>query len=108
MDRTFPEEEGLLSALSLEATEELYRGAVEELTAALKDIRQGDLAEAKTARQAVRELRAALSTALEERNRVEKLRREAAGVVRDHALDFDAARIEIGRRLARLRDAGGC
>ena len=108
MDSTFPEEEGLLSALSLEATEELFHGAVADLTAALKEIRQGDVSEAKAARQAVRELRAALSTAMEERNRVEKLRRDAAGVVRDHALDFDAARTEIGRRLACLRDAGGC
>jgi hypothetical protein len=44
---------------------------------------------------------------MDERARVEKLRKQIAGVVGDHALDFDAARTEIGRRLACLRDAGG-
>ena len=52
------------------------------------------------------ELRKALALFLEERNRIEKLGKEQAGVVHDYALDFDAARIELGRRLARLRDAG--
>lgn len=101
-------EENTPSEGMLKATETLYRGIVEDLEQAMSNIRQGDLTEAKAARQAVRDLRAALQAALEERNRVEKLRREAAGVVDGYALDFDAARTEIGRRLARLRDAGGC
>ena len=105
MDMTFSEEEEASSVKLLKATEDLYREVAEELTQAVQDIRQGDIAEAKAAKQAVRDLRAALQMALDERNRVEKLRREAAGVVRGYALDFDAARLEIGRRLARLRDA---
>ncbi|MDV7269994.1 hypothetical protein RYZ20_03665 [Thioclava sp. A2] len=105
MDMTFPEEEGTSSVDMLKATEEMYREVTEELALAIRNIREGDVAEAKAARAAVRDLRAALQLAMEERNRVEKLRREAAGVVRGYALDFDAARLEIGRRLARLRDA---
>lgn len=54
----------------------------------------------------IKDVRAALQLVLEERNRIEKLRKEQAGAVRDIALDFDAARVEIGSRLARLRDAG--
>ncbi len=44
---------------------------------------------------------------MEERNKVDKLRKSAAGAAGGGALDLDAARDEIGRRLALLRDAGG-
>lgn len=45
---------------------------------------------------------------MEERNKVDKLRKSAAGAAGGgSALDLDAARDEIGRRLALLRDAGG-
>ena len=43
---------------------------------------------------------------MEERNKVDKLRKSVAGAVGAGALDFAAARDEIGRRLACLRDAG--
>jgi hypothetical protein len=42
----------------------------------------------------------------EERAKVAKLDKLEAGIAYDYALDLDAARDEIGRRLARLRDAG--
>lgn len=66
-------------------------------------------ARAKLALQAVRDLRMAYQIAMEERARVDKLRRQGAGQAGTGAagpLHFDAARDEIGRRLARLRDAG--
>lgn len=44
---------------------------------------------------------------MEERNKVDKLRKSAVGAAGAGALDLDAARDEIGRRLALLRDAGG-
>ena len=45
---------------------------------------------------------------MEERNKVDKLRKSAAGAAGGGgALDLDAARDEIGRRLACLRNAGG-
>ncbi|NEX44748.1 hypothetical protein [Pseudotabrizicola algicola] len=44
---------------------------------------------------------------MDERNKVEKLRKTLAGAVGTGELDFAAARDEIGRRLALLRDAGG-
>ncbi|MER5170246.1 hypothetical protein [Thioclava sp. GXIMD2076] len=99
--------EGASSVEALEMAGAMYRDVAEELAVAMEGLRQGELAEAKTARAAVRDLRAALQLLLEERNRVEKLRREAAGVVEGQHLDFDAARTEIGRRLACLRDAAG-
>lgn len=57
--------------------------------------------------KAVRELQMALAVCLDERVKGDRLRNEVAGVVGERALDLDAARVEIGRRLARLRDAGG-
>ena len=62
----------------------------------------------KEAVKLARELRAATQLMLEERNRVDRLRKEiAGGVDGGGALDLDAARDEIGRRLACLRRAAG-
>ena len=71
-------------------------------------LRAGEAEGHEDAVKAARALRAATQNMLEERNRVDKLRRQVAGVV-DGAgsLDLDAARDEIGRRLACLRRAGG-
>ena len=52
-------------------------------------------------------LKKALNTALAEKERLENERRKAAGIVNDYAIDFEAARSEIGRRLACLRAGGG-
>ena len=62
----------------------------------------------KEAVRLARDLRAATQLMLEERNRVDKLRKEiAGGGGAGGALDLDAARSEIGRRLACLRRAAG-
>ncbi|MDT8856324.1 hypothetical protein RNZ50_15115 [Paracoccaceae bacterium Fryx2] len=91
----------------LSATEELYREIAQELVVAVRKVRDGETGEVKAAKQAVRDLRDAFQMVMDERTRVDKLRKQVAGVVHDTALDFDAARDEIGRRLACLRDAGG-
>ncbi|WP_420344662.1 hypothetical protein [Paenirhodobacter sp.] len=90
----------------LEETETLYREMAEELARALQELRQGEARDAKVAVAAVKDLRTAFQMVMDERTRVEKLRKQVAGVVHGNDLDFDAARAEIGRRLARLRDAG--
>jgi len=90
----------------LEATEGLFRETAEELIRAVNKIRAGQTDEVKTAVGAVRDLKAAFQLVMDERTRVDKLRKQVAGAVRGSELDFDAARDEIGRRLARLRDAG--
>ena len=59
----------------------------------------------KEAGPRLRELSKSVQTALEERAKLEKLKKQKAGIVHDYALDFDAARDEIGRRMARLRAA---
>jgi len=64
----------------------------------------------KEATVRIRDLGKAMQTTLDERAKLEKLRKHTAGIVHEYALDFDAARDEIGRRMARLRsarDSGG-
>ena len=90
----------------LAASEVFLKEGAELLVLTLQDVRAGKFGEIRTASQAVRDLKGLYQTVMEERTRVDKLRKQVAGVVHGHALDFDGARDEIGRRLARLRDAG--
>ena len=64
-------------------------------------------AELKDAMQTAKVVREAVGLLMVERNRVDKLRKDIAGGVGGGSLDLDAARDEIGRRLACLRRAGG-
>ena len=88
------------------ATEEYLRETAEQIVRAVQDARAGKMGEIKAAQQSVRDLKTLFQMVMDERTRVEKLRKQVAGVVHGHALDFDGARDEIGSRLARLRDAG--
>jgi hypothetical protein len=92
----------------LEVAEGLYREAAVELYRTIVAIRDGAFGEVKSAQTAIRDLRVTASQVLEERGRIDKLRKLGAGQVGPGgAIDFDAARAEIGRRLACLRDRGG-
>lgn len=88
----------------LAEAEELFRTSAELLAARLRALREGRVEGLKETAQATRDLRAALQLALEERTRLEKLRRQDDGGG-TAALDLAAARDEIGRRLACLRGA---
>ncbi|WP_245727335.1 permease [Paracoccus isoporae] len=91
----------------IEIAGQLFRGCAEDLTLLRQRLRAGEMGELKDAVRTARELRSATQLMLEERNKVEKLRKEAAGAVGDGQFDLDAARDEIGRRLACLRRAAG-
>ncbi len=106
MTKAFSGGEGVPADLLAES-EVLFREMAEEVALAMRRLREGDFGEIKGAVQAAKDLRSALQIVMDERTRVEKLRKQAAGCVHDYALDFDAARDEIGKRLARLREAGG-
>ncbi|MFD1795810.1 permease [Paracoccus aurantiacus] len=86
---------------------QLFRDCAEDLTRLQHKLRAGEVGELKDAVKVARELRSATQMMLEERNKVEKLRKDIAGSVGDGCFDLDAARDEIGRRLACLRRAGG-
>jgi hypothetical protein len=92
----------------LEATERFYGLAVMELYRTIDAIRAGEFTEVRAAQTAIRDLRATAVQVLEERGKVDKLRKQIAGHVgAGGALDLEGARVEIGRRLACLRHAGG-
>ncbi len=89
----------------LAETEGYLRESVELIIRTVQDVRAGKTGDVKAAQQTVRDLKTLFQMVMDERTRVDKLRKQVAGVVGGHALDFDGARDEIGRRLACLRDA---
>lgn len=90
----------------IEVAEGLVAAAVGDFWKLHERVRAGELETLKEALTAAKELRAACQTLMDERSKVEKLRKQVAGAGAGQAFDFDAARDEIGRRLACLRDAG--
>lgn len=84
-----------------------FQEAAEDLVRVINQIKAGAFQDAKQASLAIRDLKAAFQLAMEERNKVEKYSRQSAGQSGRGPLDLDAARDEIGRRLACLRDARG-
>lgn len=92
----------------LGAAENLYDLAVMELERTIAALRAGEFNEVKAAQSAIRDLRATALQVLQERGKVDQLRKQIAGHIgAGGALDLDEARAEIGRRLACLRNAGG-
>lgn len=90
----------------LDIADGLFRSYAADLTRLQEKIRAGVTDELKESGKLVRSLRDAAHLVLEERGKVDKLRKDAAGQVGAGALDLVAARDEIGRRLACLRRAG--
>ena len=84
----------------------LLGAIVAEINEAMDRLKQNQFDDLKDATRSYRDLRQALLMVFEERAKVAKLDKLEAGIAYDYALDLDAARDEIGRRLARLRDAG--
>ncbi len=89
----------------LVVAEELFKEAGLALADLTKKIRRHELDAGRAAKAALTEVLAAYQLAMKERNRVAEDRRKGSGIAGDYAIDFDAARDEIGRRLACLRDA---
>lgn len=93
---------------ALELAEQLFEVAVGDLNDVLRAIRDGRYEAAREGKRAVRDLADLSRMVLEERRNVEKLRKQIAGAVgAGTGLDLDAARDEVGRRLALLRNARG-
>ena len=85
-----------------------YVGDLEKRWSALESTTKNlvDREAMKEAVAAVRDVREATQLLAAERSKVDKLRKDIAGAVGGGSLDLDAARDEIGRRLACLRRAG--
>jgi hypothetical protein len=87
--------------------QQTFQRATSALNKLVGQLDVGELSNGGEANRLLKELKSALQTALQERERLEQKARSDAGIVNDYAVDFDAARSEIGRRLACLRGAGG-
>lgn len=90
----------------------LFDRVAVKMELAIEELESGRPAEVRAAERALQDLRSALWVLVDERARVDRLRSKIAGYVGGHGngdgrLDLDAARDEIGRRLAGLRAAGG-
>jgi|GEM_PF-809758 len=105
--------EGVLADLATRSAMHIAGAMLMETAEELNAIRQRLRAEEGAgsldkAMKLARDLRAGAQLMIDERNRLDKLRKDAAGGIgAAGALDLAAARDEIGRRLACLRRAGG-
>ena len=81
--------------------------AVIRLQRVIEEVETGQLDQLTEAKRVTENLTGFIRLFMDERNKVDKLRKNLAGAVGTGELDFAAARDEIGRRLALLRDAGG-
>lgn len=91
----------------LSEAQKTYNRASAALNRLVEELEDGETGRADESGKLLDHLRKALNNAIAERERLENERRKDAGIVHDYAIDFDAARSEIGRRLACLRAAGG-
>ena len=91
----------------LSEAQELYDIAAEIMRRLLAEMRAAPHESARDLAVCTRDVRDTLKLLLNERATIEKLRRDAGGLGGEPVFDFDAARDEIGRRLACLRNAGG-
>ncbi len=90
----------------LSVAERLFVRAIRALSEICDKLERDELEGLPTLKSAVPEAMQATKFLLQERNRVFELHKKKSGIVNDYVLDFDAARSEIGSRLARIREAG--
>ena len=90
----------------LATTEGVLKRAAEKLSRLIDSITDGNHHEAKAVPGSLDQLDLALKAVVIGTSNAQKLCKQIAGTVRTGPIDLHAARDEIGRRLARLRDAG--
>ncbi len=91
----------------VELAEEQLIEALRAVAAISEKIRKQELDALPDMPKAAAGVTAATRQLLAERTRVYEQQKRHSGIVHDFAIDFDGARAEIGRRLARLRAARG-
>ncbi len=99
-----PRQNGETTAALLAAAEAHYQDMIVDFLALKQRVRErNDLSETEIRRVIVGFGRA-IQTLFDERKKVEQQAERESGALATGEIDFDAARAEIGRRLARLRD----
>ena len=87
----------------LELIERHFLRALAALDEALLRLKDGEKDGAQNVAKTTKEARMAMQSVIEERKRVDQVRKHATGTCAEGELDLDAARDEIGRRLAVLQ-----
>lgn len=105
MTENTPTGEGLSAVRVLEIANNHFDRALDELDKSLAKMEQAEKAGAQELVKAIQDTRKATQILFEERVKVETFRKKTSGVAYDYAIDLDAARDEIGRRMALLRGA---
>ena len=90
----------------LSSAEQYFRSAEKILREQISLLEAGGALADNDTKKSVQTYNEALGLFVKERQKIEERRNKTAGITRGYALDFGAARAEIGRRLACLRDAG--
>lgn len=87
---------------------EIFERAGDALRELVKSMEAGDFSEVASTKKIVSTLEEAAHGTLKARLKLDDHRKRQSGIARgDFAIDFEAARTEIGRRLACLRERGG-
>lgn len=92
---------------AIETVEQQLADMKADLLALQRRIASGDFDALRNGSKLTGEIRQWLKLALETEIRLEERRKQHDGIVNHYAIDFDAARDQIGRRLDRLRAASG-
>ncbi len=98
-----PEEGPTTLSTSITTLEQQLADMRADLVELYQKIRAGEFDQVKNATRATTEIRQWLKIAIEAEATLEKRNKHDRGIVHDYAIDFDAARNEIGSRLDRLR-----
>jgi hypothetical protein len=106
MNTGISETESASAEQLLALSEQMFARAAIALARTVERLEQADPLPPKVAAADVDGYATAFQRVMTERDKVGKLRNQIAGTVGGRTLDMDAARIEIGRRLACLRNAG--
>jgi hypothetical protein len=91
----------------LQEAEQHYADALNDLLALRQAFREAEAVPEAEMKRVIGSFARATQTLFDERKKVEELGKKERGASRDHAIDFDALRGEIGRRLDRLRAVSG-
>ncbi|MCV6598454.1 MAG: permease [Mangrovicoccus sp.] len=109
MTHTYPEQEDVSEDRMFKEANAMFHRAVCALGDLVQRIEAGEMELDAEAKQVIRALDNSSGLVLKERQRFDDRKSKQIGAAAGGcvALDFDAARVEIGRRLARLRAAEG-
>jgi hypothetical protein len=91
----------------LAVAERHFERSLLALDALVSEVEQRATVGGPEIKRAAQDLRAAMQALFDERKRLETVRNREAGLVHGFAFDLDAARLEVGSLLDRLRAARG-